>query len=203
MDAYERFEEVYADLKKDSVDKITKKAVEISDAVENVDALPIAETAKVAKVMYIEPVKDVEEDVNFILDTRNLAKRIAPSIQISKEEKKKGKILVSPDIIQKVRRQLVKESEHEKERRSEYPQLAVDVERGTVQLNGDLLDLHPTKDEIKCDAELFVQYMKVKLSPNPKHANAPYELYQEYVELYNKGKYNREYGIWLIEYKGM
>ena len=160
MDAYERFDEVYEDLKKDSVDTITKKAVEISDAVENVDALPIAETAKVAKVMYIEPVKDVEEDVNFILDTRNLAKRIAPSIQFSKEEKKKGKILVSPDIIQKVRRQLVKESEHEKERRSEYPQLAVDVEHGTVQLNGDLLDLHPTKDEIKCDAELFVQYMK-------------------------------------------
>ena len=53
------------------------------------------------------------------------------------------------------------------------------------------------------DKYLFVQYMKVKLSPNPKHANAPYELYQEYVKLYNKGKYNREYGIWLIEYKGM
>ena len=53
------------------------------------------------------------------------------------------------------------------------------------------------------DKYLFVQYMKVKLSSNPQHANAPYELYQEYVKLYNKGKYNREYGLWLIEYKGM
>lgn len=160
LEAYERFEEAYEDLKRDSVDTITKKAVEISDATENVDALPIAETAKVEKVVYIEPVKEAAEDVNFILDTRDLAKRIAPSIPVSKEEKRKGKVLVTPDVIQKVRRQLVKESEHEKELRSEYPQLVVDVEKGDVLLNGDTLDLHPAKDEIQSDAELFARYMK-------------------------------------------
>ena len=160
QEAYDRFEEAYEDLKRDSVDTITKKAVEISDATENVDALPIAETAKVEKVVYIEPVKEAAEDVNFILDTRDLAKRIAPSIPFSKEEKRKGKVLVTPDVIQKVRRQLVKESEHEKELRSEYPQLVVDVEKGDVLLNGDTLDLHPAKDEIQSDAELFARYMK-------------------------------------------
>lgn len=160
QEAYERFEEAYEDLKRDSVDTISKKAVEISDATENVDALPIAETAKVEKVVYIEPVKEAAEDVKFILDTRDLAKRIAPSIPVSKEEKRKGKVLVTPDVIQKVRRQLVKESEHEKELRSEYPQLVVDVEKGDVLLNGDTLDLHPAKDEIQSDAELFARYMK-------------------------------------------
>ena len=85
QEAYERFEEAYEDLKRDSVDTITKKAIEISDSTENVDALPIAETTRVEKAIYIEPIKDVEEDVNFILDTRYLAKRIAPSISISKE----------------------------------------------------------------------------------------------------------------------
>ena len=159
-DAYERFEEAYEDLKRDSVDTITKKAVEISDASENVDALPISETVRVEKAIYIEPVKGINEEVNFVLDTHNLAKRIAPSIPVSKEEKKKGKVLVTPDIIQKVRRQLVKESEHEKELRSEYPQLVVDVEKGAVLLNGDTLNLHPGQDEIKTDAELFVRYMK-------------------------------------------
>ncbi|MBR2679244.1 MAG: hypothetical protein IKE23_00505, partial [Exiguobacterium sp.] len=103
---------------------------------------------------------EAAEDVNFILDTRDLAKRIAPSIPFSKEEKRKGKVLVTPDVIQKVRRQLVKESEHEKELRSEYPQLVVDVEKGDVLLNGDTLDLHPAKDEIQSDAELFARYMK-------------------------------------------
>ena len=159
QDAYERFEEAYEDLKRDSVDTITKKAIEISDSTENVDALPIAETTRVEKAIYIEPIKDVEEDVNFILDTRNLAKRITPSISISKEEKRKGKVLVTPDVIQKVKRQQVKESEHEKELRSEYPQFVVDVEKSCVLLNGVALDLHPTQDEIKSDVELFIRYM--------------------------------------------
>lgn len=159
-DAYERFEEAYEDLKRDSVDTITKKAVEIADVSENVDALPISETVKTEKAIYIEPEKEISDEVTFVLDTRNLAKRIAPSIPVSKEEKKKGKVLVTPEIIQKVRRQLVKESEHEKELRSEYPQLVVDVEKGAVLLNGETLELHPQQGEVKQDAELFARYMK-------------------------------------------
>ena len=159
-DAYERFAETYEHLKQDSVDTITKKAVEVSDAVENVDALPISETVKVKKAIYIEPVKSADEEVNFVLDTRGLAKKLAPSIPVSKEEKKTGKVLVTPEVIQKVRRQLVKESEHEKELRSEYPQLAVDAEKCEVRLNGMALDLRPPQEEIKRDAELFVRYMR-------------------------------------------
>lgn len=159
-EAYERFEEVYEDLKSDSVDSITKKAIEISDTSENIDTLPIAETVKVEKAIYIEPDKEVGPDVNFVLDTRNLAKKIGPSIPVSKEERKKGKVLVTPEIIQRVRRQLVKENEHEKELRSEYPQLVVDVERSAVLLNGEALELHPQLDEVKRDAELFARYMK-------------------------------------------
>ena len=158
-DAYERFAEVYEDLKHSSVDTITKKAVEVSDASENVDALPISETVKVEKAIYIEPSKAISEEVNFVLDTRGLAMKIAPSIPISKDEKKKGKVLVTPDVIQKVRRQLVKECEHEKELRSEYPQLVVDAEKNAVFLNGETLDLHPAQDDIKRDAELFAMYM--------------------------------------------
>ena len=158
--AYERFLEVYADLKCGSVDTITKKAIVMSDVSENADALPISETVKVKKAIYIEPIKEVAEEVKFVLDTHNLAKKIASSIPITKEGKKNGKILITPDVIQKVRRQLVKETEHEKELRSEYPQLAVDVEENAVFLNGDKLDLHPTREEVKQDAELFMMYMK-------------------------------------------
>ena len=159
-EAYERFAETYEHLKQDSVDTITKKAVEVSDVVENVDALPISETVKAKKAIYIEPVKSADEEVNFVLDTRGLAKKLAPSIPVSKEEKKTGKVLVTPEVIQKVRRQLVKESEHEKELRSEYPQLAVDAEKCEVRLNGTVLDLNPPQEEVKRDAELFVRYMR-------------------------------------------
>ena len=159
-DAYERFEEAYEDLKRDSVDTITKKAVEVSDLSENVDALPISETVKVEKAIYIEPEKEISDEVNFVLDTRNLAKRIAPSIPVSKEEKKRGKVLVTPEVIQKVRRQLVKECERDKELRNEYPQLTVDADKSAVLLNGEALELHPQQDVVKRDAELFVRYMK-------------------------------------------
>ncbi len=159
-DAYERFAETYERLKQDSVDTITKKAVEVSDAVENVDVLPISETVKVKKAIYIEPIKFADEEVNFVLDTRGLAKKLAPSIPVSKDEKKAGKVLVTPEVIQKVRRQLVKESEHEKELRSEYPQLAVNAEKCEVRLNGTTLDLRPPQEEVKRDAELFVRYMR-------------------------------------------
>ena len=157
--AYERYLESFEQLKKDCSDSISKKALEISDAGENLDALPIAETVKVEKAIYIEPVREAESEVKFVLDTYNLAKRIAPIIPVTREEKKSGKVLISPEIVQRVRRQIVREQEHEKELRNEYPQLVVDVEQGSVCLNGTSLDLNPAVDDIRTDVDLFVKYM--------------------------------------------
>lgn len=158
-DAYDRFLEVYDELKRDSVDSITKKAIEMADATDNIDALPIAETVKVKKVLAIEPVKENVAEVKFVLDTRDLAKRIGPSIPISREEKKAGKVLISAETIQKVRRQIVHECEREKELRSEYPQLLVNAEEGRVALNGNEVNLTPPAEEVKRDVDLFIQYM--------------------------------------------
>ena len=158
-DAYERFFEIYASLKEESSDSITKKAVLVSDADENVDALPLSETVKVKKAVWIEQAKGEEADVEFVLDTRNLAKRIAPSIPVTRAEKKGGKILLTAEIIQKVRRLLTSEKEREKELRKEYPQLVIDADAGSASLNGARLDLNPAKEDIKRDAELFVRYM--------------------------------------------
>ena len=131
----------------------------VSDADENVDALPVSETVKVKKAVWIEQAKGEEADVEFVLDTRNLAKRIAPSIPVTKAEKKGGKILLTAEIIQKVRRLLTSEREREKELRKEYPQLVIDADAGSASLNGARLDLNPPKEDIKRDAGLFVRYM--------------------------------------------
>lgn len=157
--AYERYLESFEQLKKGSSDSISKRALEISDAGENLDVLPIAETVKVEKAIYIEPVREADSEVKFVLDTHNLAKRIAPIIPVTKAEKKSGKVLISPEIIQKVRRQIVREQEREKELRNEYPQLVVDVEHGSVCLNGTNLDLNPAVEDIRTDVDLFVKYM--------------------------------------------
>ena len=157
--AYDRFSEIFEELKSKSVDTITKKAIIAGDASENLDVLPIAETVKVKKAVYIEPAKDADEEVKFVLDTRELAKKIKPAIPITKADKKAGKILISPEIIQKVRRQVVRDNEREKELKSEYPQLVIDAERGFVSLNGKTIDLNPDAAEVKSDVDMFIRYM--------------------------------------------
>jgi hypothetical protein len=52
--AYDWYLEKFYDLKENSTDEITKKALQISDAYENIDELPISESVKVKKAIVIE-----------------------------------------------------------------------------------------------------------------------------------------------------
>ena len=158
--AYERYLEIFEALKERSSDRITKSALVSADVTEHLDQIPIAETIRVQKAIYLEaPSEEETAEVRFILDTHQLAKKIAPSISISKSEKKAGRILVSADVIQKVKRQRIREEEKEREVRNEYPQLRVDVAQGVVFLNDQQLDLDPSREAIQQDVDLFVKYM--------------------------------------------
>ena len=156
--AYEWYKDVFDSLKENSTDEITYKAIDIANITDNIDNLPIAETVKVQKVLALEINKDNNEEINFILDTQNLAKTLTPIVP--KAEKKTGKILLSPETFIKLRRHIKDESVREKELRSEYPQLAIDAFKQTVNLNGAEVDLHPTNEEIKHDVDLFISYME-------------------------------------------
>lgn len=156
--AYEWYKDVFDSLKENSSDEITYKAIDIANITDNIDNLPIAETVKVQKVLALETNKDNLEEINFILDTQNLAKTLTPIVP--KAEKKTGKILLSPETFIKLRRHIKDESVREKELRSEYPQLAIDAFKQTVNLNGAEVDLHPTNEEIKHDVDLFISYME-------------------------------------------
>ena len=136
--AYEWYKDVFDSLKENSTDEITYKAIDIANITDNIDNLPIAETVKVQKVLALETNKDNTEEINFILDTQNLAKTLTPIVP--KAEKKTGKILLSPETFIKLRRHIKDESVREKELRSEYPQLAIDAFKQTVNLNGAEVD---------------------------------------------------------------
>lgn len=156
-DAYEWYMSCFMDLKEGSTDEISKKAILNSDLNENIDDLPISESVKINKVVVVEPSKELTSDVNFILDTHNLAKELAPIVP--KSDKKTGKVVLSPNSITKMRQHRVDEVEKQKELRSEYPELKVDVDERMVTLNGSKLDLTPSKSEIKHDVDLFLKYM--------------------------------------------
>lgn len=156
--AFDWYKDVFETLKEDSIDEITYKALDIANISDNIDNLPIAETVKAKKVLALETDKEKAEDINFILDTQNLAKTLTPIVP--KADKKNGKTLLVPDTFTKMRRQIKDEAIKEKELRSEYPQLSIDAFAQSVTLNGKTLDLNPTDTDIKHDVELFLSYME-------------------------------------------
>lgn len=154
--AYEWYMHRFQNLKEHCTDYLTKEAFLIGDAEEHLEELPIANTVKVRKAMILEPAKELNDEVKFVLDIKNLAQKLAPMVE---KPDKKGKLQLSPEKIKIVRRKVVEEKQREKELRSEYPHLQVLVEQGTVSLNGKALDLHPAEEDIAKDAQLFLNYM--------------------------------------------
>lgn len=158
--AYEWYLETFEDLKKASVDEITKQALMLADTAENIHELPIFQTVKTQKAYILEAPKTNLEDVRFILDVHHLAHKLAPSLPASvKPDKKTGRTLIIPDTVVKIRRQIITEKQEERVRRNEYPQLKINLEDNNVSLNGTILNLSPTEEEIRSDVELYLKYM--------------------------------------------
>ena len=156
--AYDWYMHCFEELKEASTDEITHKAIMIADSFENIDALPVSESVKVRKTLIVEPSSEASDEVQFILDTHKLSKELAPTIP--KGEKRTGRIVIVPDMITRIRRTRSDEVVKERELRSEYPQLNVDVNERKVILNGEKLDLSPSSSEIASDVELFLKYME-------------------------------------------
>ena len=72
----------------------------------------------------------MKDDVRFVLDIRNLADKIAS--YMPKAANRKGKILLSTGNIIETKRRIVDASTQQKEFRSEYPQLFIDVNNDFV-----------------------------------------------------------------------
>ncbi len=155
--AFEWYNSVFEDLRNDSTDQITKTAFSLADAKDNIDELPIAQTVKAKKVMYIEPDIEDKADIKFILDTKELSKKLKPLMP--RPEKKGKKMLLSPDKMIKIKQNVQHEQQKERELRSEYPQLKIDIDDKTVSLNGVPLDLNPTDEAIRSDVAQFLKYM--------------------------------------------
>ena len=154
--AYDWYLNSYNEFRDECTDQIFKETLAVADDGEHIEEIPIARTVRAKKALMLETVEASKEDVRFALDVKGLAVRFAPSVP---KPDKKGKILLSPEKIKIIRRQIVADKTKEKELRSEYPQLEVFVDEGTVKLNGDNMDLAPSGKEITQDVSLFLRYM--------------------------------------------
>lgn len=154
--AFDWYTNSFERLKLDCSDNIAVSSLLLADDSDNIEEIPVMKTVKIRKALIIEPHNELKEDVRFVLDVRNLANKFTPFIPKSD---KKGKILLSPENIKMTRKRVVEAKIQEKEIRSVYPQLVVNVSDGNAVLNDTLLNLLPDKESIKNDVSLFIQYM--------------------------------------------
>lgn len=154
--AYDWYWDCYCQLREDCTDQIAKETLLFADDGTNLEELPIARTVKAKKALVLQPAEEAKEEVRFVLDVKNLAGKFAFSVP---KPDKKGKLILSPDKIKSIRRQVVAAQTQEKELQSEYPQLEVFPDEMMVRLNGVNLDLHPSATEIQKDVSLFLKYM--------------------------------------------
>ena len=155
--AFEWYMNSFKEYKEDCSDNISVSALTYADEDENIEELPVMKAVKVQKALIIEPQESFDEDVKFVLDVKNLAKKFTPFVP---KPGQSGRTVLIPDEIKKTKKRILDAVKMEKEIRSEYPQLVVDTEEKTVTLNGTMLDLNPDSEEIRRDIRLFIQYME-------------------------------------------
>ena len=151
--AYDWYWNCFCQLREDSTDQIAKESLICADDGENLEELPIARTIRSKKALVLQPVEDSREEVRFALDVKNLAAKFAPSVP---KPDKKGRLILSPEKIKAIRRQVIANKEKEKELQSEHPQLEVFPDEGIAKLNNSNLDLSPATENIGKDVELFL-----------------------------------------------
>lgn len=154
--AYDWYWAQYCQLREYSTDQIGKEALLCADAGENLEELPVAQTIRVKKALVIQSAEEVQEEIRFALDVRNLADKF--KLAVPKPDKK-GKLLISPEKLKIIRRQVVSDQEKEKEAQSQFPQLELFPDEHMARLNGKSLDLAPKREKIAKDVRLFLKYM--------------------------------------------
>ncbi len=156
--AFDWYKDCYDELLDGSTDTISERSLTIADGGDHLDEIPVMQTVKVKKALVIEPETARSEDVQFVLDVKNLANKLAAFMP--RQENKKGKTLLSPEKVIQTKRRVIDAVTQEKELRSEYPQLVLHLENGTVTLNDQAVDLAPPEEEIRRDVNLFMEYME-------------------------------------------
>lgn len=155
-EAYDWYWDCYCQLKEDCTDEIAKESLLCADDAENLGQLPIARTVQVKKALVLQPMQEAKEEIRFALDIKNLAAKL--SAYVPKPDKK-GKLMLSPEKMKAIQRQVLSGKTKEKELQSEYPQLEIFPDEGLVRLNDAVLDLQPSYAEVAKDVGLFLRYM--------------------------------------------
>lgn len=156
-DAYDWYMACYMSLRTNSTDQIAKEAILVADTGENLEEIPIARTVRMQKALVLQPAQEQKEEIRFALDVKNLSCKFATAVP---KPDKKGKLLLSPNHFKIMRQQVAADQVKKKELQKQYPQLEVFPDEKVARMNGENVDLHPAKSDVKNDVSLFLEYME-------------------------------------------
>lgn len=162
--AYQYFKTQFDVLKEICCDIIPYEKIKEIHKNENIEELPFVQKLlsnpgeeHVKELLIVEPQVHNEDEIRFVLDIQNLSKRFKPFTPVQP----KTKILkVLPETIIKIARKIQSKFIEDEESNIVNPEFTYDIENISASFNGNPLDLNPSKEDIKNDSELFVEYMK-------------------------------------------
>lgn len=155
-DAYNYYLKIFEDLKIDSTNEISKNALFTKGGIENIDKIPLLESANLKPILIDNTVnKETEENIIFDHKINELKKELKNIVPIKKEKK----YVLDFETLKKIKKNCVEKVDKEKIDREELPQLIVDCSTKKASLNGVELDLNPEEKDVEEDVKLFVEYL--------------------------------------------
>lgn len=161
IEAYNYYRELFEQFKDECADNVVHSSITrvIADpdaALEDLmEVVPIAETVKTKKMVILEESDDPEYII--AADASNISKDIKP---LMPKADKRGKIVLVPSEISKVKRKYKENREIKAEERKRMPMLHIDTERRLMTFNDIECNLNPEKEKIKADIRRFFEYME-------------------------------------------
>lgn len=160
-EAFAYYQNLFDELKETSTNEIEPSSIiKISGNIENnFEFLPITEEISEKKIFEVTDMGSTTPQMEFSYQLIQNAKKLKPYIQIDKTRSGLGTVTIA-NFHQAFRRFKTAQNNNSGEITKTLPELIVDVENKFVKLQGEILDLHPSADEISKDVELFYQYME-------------------------------------------
>ncbi len=157
----EDFDAIWEDSAEITDDLISTKASE-----DLVDSNPILKAAKdVNKVVVLkDPQEDedlVIENIRYQMNFEKLKEKYSAIVPDAVSGNKTGPVKLNPEVVEKlrksqqraIRRQKIKTKDVDRD----YPVLKVDYNEGTVSIDGKVLDLAPSEQEVRNDLDLLMK----------------------------------------------
>ena len=147
---FEKFREI-------CTDKVTEKVLigmkeDPEYLSENPEEIPVVQTVKEKKMVFIEPSRDEDEaEYEIVMNTRQLENELKPMLPQQKASKYKDRIIVDYESVSKIKTAVKNNQEEKKARKMTLPKLHIDYETDSLSFNGKVYELKPDEEQVKRD----------------------------------------------------